>query len=355
MQPIRVLVIDDSAFMRKMLTDILNSDARIEVVGTARNGKDGVKKTKYLSPDVVTMDVNMPVLDGISALDKIMREHPIPVIMLSSRVEDGTEDTIKAMEKGAVDFIMKPSGEISLDIKTIQQEIIAKIIAAKEAKLPLSISNPENKSIERGMRSSSALKRNKGNKTMIAIGTSTGGPRALQKVLTDLPANFSIPILIVQHMPPLFTKSLAKRLHSLSNLNIKEAIHGELIQKGTVYIAPGDYHMVVEPFGKSFAIKLTKEERINNHRPSVDALFTSIAKVRNINKIAVVLTGMGSDGTLGIRKLKKLDDNTTVITESEETAVIYGMPKAAYETGLADVKLPLSQIGHYLSTMNRCD
>jgi two-component system chemotaxis response regulator CheB len=348
MYQVRVLIIDDSAFMRKVLTDILKSDPRIKVVGTARDGRDGLNKIYKWKPHVVTMDVNMPVLDGISALEEIMREQPLPVIMLSNELEDGAKSTLKAMENGAIDFIMKPSGEISLDIHTKRQEIISKVIAAKVAKLP-ALSQKE--STPQGKDSKLTTQKLKNNKSMVAIGTSTGGPKALQRILTDLPKSFHTPILIVQHMPPVFTKSLADRLNRLCHLRVKEAVHGELIQRETVYIAPGDYHMTVTNVGNSYAIKLSKTTPINNHRPSVDILFNSVAKLNNINKIAVILTGMGSDGATGIKNIKKKDKDAIVLTESASTSVIYGMPKAAFETGLVNKVLPVEYIGHFLGTI----
>lgn len=352
MEPIRVLIVDDSAFMRKMLTNILESDPRVQVVGTARNGQEGIKKLKQLHPDVVTMDVNMPIMDGISALKEIMETNPLPVIMLASESGTCTKNTIQAFEYGAVDFIMKPSGEISLDIETKKEEIITKVIAAKEATLtPGTLSEKRaSPSIEHG-RTRQKTSRKPKKQTLIAIGTSTGGPRALQRVLIDLPADFDIPILVVQHMPPTFTKSLADRLNALTNLHVKEATDGEKVEKGKVYIAPGDYHMKVKMNGNNYILKLTKDKPLNNHRPSVDALFYSIAELSEANKIAIVLTGMGSDGSEGLRKIKQEDEDALIIAEAEETSVIYGMPRAARDTGLADKILPLYEIGPFLKSL----
>lgn len=184
---------------------------------------------------------------------------------------------------------------------------------------------------------------------MIGIGTSTGGPRALQQLLTDLPEDFKVPIFIVQHMPPTFTKSLAKRLDALTPFHVKEAEHSEVVQESTVYIAPGDYHMRVEQVGVDYVIKLSKDKPINNHRPSVDALFYSLAELEGIHKIAVILTGMGSDGSNGIRRIKQRDEDAIVIAESEETSIIYGMPKAALNTNLVDKVLPLKKIANFVT------
>ena len=347
MEKVRVLVVDDSAFMRKMITDILKRDERIKVIGTARNGRDGIEKIRSLKPDVVTMDITMPVLDGISALREIMTNMPLPVIMLSSKSGRGMEYTLKAIENGAVDFIMKPSGEISLNIETIQEEIISKVIAAKDAMI--SARHPvKEQSFRTFPQTSIPPRRTAKDYSLIAIGTSTGGPRALQRVITDLPEDFQTPILIVQHMPPHFTRSLAERLNKLTDLHVKEAMDGDCLQARSIYVAPGDFHMVVEERGMEYRIKLTKTPSVNNHRPSVDVLFHSIAMLQNVNKTAVVLTGMGSDGSDGIRQIKKADEQAFIISESEESSVIYGMPKAAYETGLVDQVLPLHKVGRFL-------
>lgn len=354
MEQIHVLVIDDSAFMRKMISDIIESDPRLQVIGTARNGETGIQKMKELSPDVITMDVNMPVMDGIHALQEIMRTNPVPVIMLASQTANVTENTIKAIENGAVDFIMKPSGEISLNIEMIKNEIISKIIAASFARLSTDYKLEKINLVTQQTACFIQPPRTPNKQTIVLLGTSTGGPRALQKVLTSLPKDFNTPFLIVQHMPAGFTKSLAKRLDTLCHFHVKEAEHGETLKRKTVYIAPGDYHMRVKLNGSSeLVIENSKDEPINNHRPSVDALFESVSYLKNVNKVAVILTGMGNDGSKGIKKLKQMDKNCMVISEAKETAIIYGMPKAAYETGAVDHVLPLDQIGELLGRMTQ--
>lgn len=340
MKPVRVLIIEDSAFMRKMITEILMSDERIQVIGTAKNGEDGLRKIKSLSPDVVTIDIEMPVMDGITALENIMKTDPIPVVMLSSLTNKGAEQTILAISMGAVDFITKPSGSISLDIEVMKDEIISKVMMASQAKVKkkpivndpsFQISSPQQYS-----------------ETIVTIGTSTGGPRALQQVLTSLPADFPVPILIVQHMPPNFTKSLADRLNTLCLIKIKEAVHGEVIKKGTAYIAPGDYHMKARKAGMSLAIELTKEPQRNGHRPSVNVLFDSISELKRMNKICVVLTGMGKDGADGIKQIKSLDDEAIVIAESEESSIVYGMPAAAIATEYVNQVVHLNKVGEVI-------
>jgi two-component system, chemotaxis family, protein-glutamate methylesterase/glutaminase len=343
--PIRVIVVDDSAFMRKMIADILESDNRIQVIATARDGADGLKKIKQLSPDVVTLDVEMPVMDGITSLSKIMEEHPLPVVMLSSRTKIGTMNTLQAITNGAVDFITKPSGSISLDIENITQEIISKVVAASQVDVS------ERTVTERAPNVLAPKQLH--TKTMVFIGASTGGPRALQRLILDLPDDFSSPILIVQHMPAGFTKSLAERLNNLSELHIKEATHGEIIKDKTVYIAPGNYHMKIRKVGTSHAIELSQEMERSGHRPAVDVMLESAAKLSKINKIAVILTGMGSDGSKGIECLKNQDPNTIVLAESEESAIINGMPKAAIKTNTVNYIVHLHQMGEMIGALTK--
>ncbi|MEK4801878.1 MULTISPECIES: protein-glutamate methylesterase/protein-glutamine glutaminase [Oceanobacillus] len=345
MEQIRVIVIDDSAFMRKMITDILSSDERIDVISTARNGTDGIKKIEQFSPDVVTMDVQMPIMDGIQTLEVLMEKKPIPVIMLSGETEDNRSRVLEAMAKGAVDFITKPSGPISLNMDSIKNEIISKVVAAA------SIRKIDIKKIEIEKKVPTIEKKpNKyfDKKTVVAIGSSTGGPRALAQVISNLPGNYSFPIFIVQHMPAGFTKSLANRLNMNNDIYVKEAEDGEQVRSKTVYIAPGNQHMRIRKRGEILTIQLSEDSPRNGHRPSVDILFESLAEIEDIAKIAVILTGMGSDGTKGILKLKEVNENTVVIAESEETAIIYGMPKAVVHSKKANFILPINEIGKKL-------
>lgn len=345
MGKIRVLVVDDSAFMRKLITDFLSEGEEIEVIGTARNGQDAVKKVELLNPDVVTMDVEMPIMNGLEALKSIMNHFPRPVIMLSSTTKEGTENTIKSLQYGAFDFIAKPSGAISLDLYKVKEELKEKVTLAKTA----NVSKTANQGIEKNTPikqlgyskidsyrvESPVLFDMSLNKKIVCIGTSTGGPRALQHVLHKLPADINAPIFIVQHMPPGFTQSLANRLNSVSMITVKEAEHGELAQKGIAYIAPGGSHLKVMKSGTSLKIKIDKSEIRSGHRPSVDVLFESISEIQDYSKVAVIMTGMGSDGTEGLKKLK-LTGVVKAIAESEQTAVVYGMPKSALSTQLVD-------------------
>src|SRR5690625_154799 len=336
-EKIRVLVVDDSAFMRKIIGDILESDPRIKVIDKARNGKDALEKIKSLSPDVVTLDIEMPIMDGLTTLEKIMSDSPLPVLMISSSTTEGADKTLQAMSIGAIDFISKPSGPISLDIHKIKDEIIEKVITAAQANV-------------KGKRRKTLLNvvntfKPKHKQTIVAIGASTGGPRALQEILTYFTADFQASFLIVQHMPAGFTRSLAERLNSLTNYLVKEAEHGEIIQPNTAYIAPGDYHMQIKHVGHSCKIQLTRDKPVHKHRPSVDTLFESVAKLQQINKLGIILTGMGRDGAAGVEAIKQKDRHSIIIAESKETAIVYGMPKAAVNTKHVDKIIPLDQIG----------
>ncbi|RSK27046.1 chemotaxis response regulator protein-glutamate methylesterase [Bacillus sp. HMF5848] len=347
---VKVLVVDDSAFMRKMITDFLSNDYRIEAIGTARNGNDAIDKIKQLQPDVVTLDVEMPIMNGLDALKIIMKETPLPVVMLSSTTKEGAENALLAMQLGAIDFIAKPSGPISLDLHKVKEDIIAKVILASTVNLKnVTPQKMEEKTAQTLPSLTSPMKRIRSrqgtsqSKKLIVIGTSTGGPRALQQVLTKIPANIDAPILIVQHMPPGFTKSLATRLDSLSNITIKEAENGEILQKGTAYIAPGGFHLKVKRVGSSLAVLTDQSDIRNGHRPSVDVMFESVSDLNDYEKIAVIMTGMGADGSEGLVKMKQ-GGKVKAIAEAAETCVVFGMPKSAIATQLVDDVVPLDNI-----------
>jgi two-component system, chemotaxis family, protein-glutamate methylesterase/glutaminase len=344
---ISVLIVDDSAFMRKLIKEFLSEDPRITVLDTARNGQEAIEKIIKLEPDVVTMDVEMPVLNGIEAVKTIMKKRPVPVIMLSSTTKAGAENTILAMEAGAIDFIAKPSGAISLDLHKVKTELIEKVITSSKAKLKpvVAARMPMNNRTEQRIE-----KKEKSNLSkLVLIGTSTGGPRALQEVISNLPADIDAPIVVVQHMPPGFTKSLANRLDSLSKVNVKEAEQDESLKKGTVYIAPGGYHLRLrEKLGQAY-LAIDKEPPVGGHRPAVNVLFESAAKLQNYHKVAVIMTGMGSDGTQGIVELKN-SGQTTVIAEAEESCIVYGMPKAAVLTKKVDEVVQLSSIARVIQS-----
>ncbi|WP_163536814.1 chemotaxis response regulator protein-glutamate methylesterase [Gracilibacillus sp. YIM 98692] len=337
-----VLVVDDSAFMRKMISDIINRSNSLEVLDTARNGKDAMEKRKKLRPDVITLDIEMPLIDGIAALQEIMKEDPLPVVMLSSLTKTGADKTIEAMTLGAVDFITKPSGSISLNIRDIESEIIKKVEQAAQVQLP------ETKKNTSWTQVSYSTKKMKGNNSLVAIGSSTGGPRALQNILTSLSKNFSAPIVIVQHMPKGFTKSLAERLNRQSQIEVKEVRNGEMLENGVAYIAEGGKQFqVVEKEGR-FVAQVDKKVPVNGHQPSVDTLFHSISLLTNCHPIAIVLTGMGKDGATGIKQLKRRHPRTLCIAQSKETCVVYGMPQAAEKTSLVDYIIDLDEISQML-------
>ncbi|WP_102028236.1 protein-glutamate methylesterase/protein-glutamine glutaminase [Salirhabdus sp. Marseille-P4669] len=352
----KVLVVDDSAFMRKMITEILESDSALTVVGTARNGQDGLEKANALLPDVITLDVEMPVMNGLETLEAIMQSRPTPVLMLSSITQEGAESTIKALSLGAVDFIPKPSGPISLDIENIKQEMIEKVKHAANANINIVAKDEKkadsSKDVIVNKRIFYPPKPNYDQrKKIVAIGVSTGGPRALQRVLTKLPSPFPAPIVIVQHMPQGFTKSLAERLNKLSKIHVKEAEHGEILQNGTAYIAPGNYHLTLKKVGTAVTVFLDQEKPIGGHRPSVDYLFESLIPLSNYQKTIVVLTGMGSDGTKGLSKVKVADPQSQILAESEESAIVFGMPKSAIQTTFVNHVLHIEKMSEVLTQL----
>ncbi len=343
---IKVLVVDDSAFMRKLVQEFLSEHSQIAVVGTARNGEDALAKVRLLKPDVVTMDVEMPVLTGLEALKQIMKEYPLPVIMLSSTTTKGAENALLAMDYGAVDFVAKPSGTISLDLHLVKEELIQKVLHAAEATLRPNLIKPKIKNLYNSKKEPEITDSKYGgsDQQVVLIGTSTGGPRALQEVLSKLPADLKAPVIIVQHMPPGFTKSLAQRLDQLSALKVKEAEEGDICMNGHAYVAPGDFHVNLNA-GKQLTISLSKEPPVSGHRPSVDFLFDSASHLKGIKKVAVIMTGMGADGSKGLVRLNQTG-SVVSIAESKETCVVYGMPKAAVATGLVTYTEPLNEIAN---------
>lgn len=342
MPRIKVLVVDDSAFMRKIITDILATSSEIEVIGKAKNGQEAIEKVTRLRPDVVTMDMEMPVLDGLQALGYIMSECPTRVIMLTAAESKLGDLTMTAFQYGAVDFIQKPSGSISLDMEKIGEDLIKKVLAAVHVDIHKLVFI-EDKPIKKEKIVPIQKIRTK---KIVIIGTSTGGPRALQQVIPLLPADLRVPVLVVQHMPAGFTKSLAERLNSQSLLRVREAVEGDIIQTGTVLVAPGDFHMIIKQQKINGELRevigLTKGERVQGVRPSIDVLLESVAQIYGQNSIGVILTGMGSDGSNGIKKLKLAGGK--VIAEEESTCVVYGMPRSVIEQKLADYILPIHKI-----------
>ncbi len=339
---IRVLVVDDSPFMRRILTDIIGLSDTMELVGIAKNGQEAIDKVKELRPDVVTLDIEMPVMDGITALKKIMKECPTRVIMLSSLTQEAAKLTVDALELGAIDFIPKPANIFKIDKKAMVDEITEKFIVASKTKLNKSYNVAPvkiNKTKTRQTKSFGDTDINK----IIAIGTSTGGPRALHKVIPEIPADINAGVVVVQHMPPKFTKSLADRLNNVSNLVVKEAEDREFVERGVCYIAPGDRHLLLKKVGKKYQIELSDGELVTGHKPSVDAMFYSIADIGINNVIGVILTGMGADGTKGLKRIKN-EINGYVIAQDEASCVVYGMPKSAVNANVVDRICDLEQV-----------
>jgi len=337
---IKVLIVDDSALIRKILTDLLESDDEISVVGTARNGKEALDKIETLKPDIITLDIEMPLMDGLTTLKHIVSRYKLPVIMISSLTSEGAELTLKALDEGAVDFLSKPTNIFSLSQTDIKNQIIEKIKSGAKSKFFIREPVKKLNKLEETVDRQSEIRGSFDN--IVAIGTSTGGPRALQTLIPELPSNINATIVIVQHMPPKFTKSLADRLNSISNIKIKEAEEGDILLKGHGYIAPGDYHLTVVKESNNLVVRLNQDPQVMGLRPTVDMMMESIANIKGYSKVGVILTGMGSDGTKGIVKMKQSGSYT--IAQNEETSVVFGMPKAAIATNSIDVVLSLDKI-----------
>jgi two-component system, chemotaxis family, protein-glutamate methylesterase/glutaminase len=325
---VRVLVVDDSALMRKLIPQMLEREPSIEVVGTAMDGTFCLKKIEELQPNVITLDLQMPGMNGIDTLKEIMRRNPLPVIVVSSHSTDGASVTFKALGLGAFDFVTKPQ-DASTHMAETASELIAKIKAAANCKVvrPGSVRNVtrvEKISIGKAAPPPSRL---------VAIGISTGGPQALEYLLAQLPADFPGAIVVVQHMPEGFTDMFARRLDELCSLRVKEAQSGDALQAGRVLICPGSRHMKVKRLGMGDIVVLNDDERVNGHRPSVDVLFHSVAEEFGSKACAVLMTGMGDDGAEGLGAIKKAGGMT--IAQNEESCVVFGMPKAAIERGYA--------------------
>ncbi len=351
--PVRVLVVDDSGFFRRRITEILNSDPQLEVIGSAVDGAEAVEKAAALRPDVITMDIEMPVMDGITAVRKIMAARPIPILMFSSLTTDGAKATLDALDAGAVDFLPKRFEDLSKDhdeakrllcmrVRTVGLSRRAKplLAPARPAAEPAPAPRP------RPTPGVAAPRPSTGHIKLVAIGTSTGGPVALQVVLSQLPANFPIPIVLIQHMPASFTPAFAQRLNQTCALQIKEASDGDVLAPGHAYLAPGGMQMLVQRRGADAMLRVVESEPGQTYKPCVDITFSSIAEVYPGNTLAVVLTGMGADGREGARRLKQ--GGSAIWAQDEASCVVYGMPGAVAEAGLAEKILPLLDIGAQL-------
>jgi len=338
----RVLVVDDSGFFRRRVKEILEEDPLLTVIGDAANGQEAIDKAAELKPDVITMDIEMPVMDGIKATQKIMESNPIPIVMFSSLTTEGAKATLDALEAGALDFLPKRFEDISKDRDEAKKLLCQRVraIARKKHTLQRIIPGRTTATITKSATSVAAVKRpavkiNKsGGIDLVAIGTSTGGPLALQNVLVNLPADFSKPIVMIQHMPATFTPAFAKRLDQMCKISVKEAEDGDKLKPGLALLAPGGKQMLIDGRAGNAVVRIIEGEPSLTYKPSVDITFRSINKVYPAKTLAIVLTGMGADGREGARTLKA--QGSEVWAQDEESCVVYGMPAAIVDAGLAD-------------------
>lgn len=373
--PITVLVVDDSGFFRRRVCELLSSDERIKPIGTACNGREAVEKAIELKPDVITMDYEMPVLDGISAVREIMQKAPAPVLMFSSLTHEGARITLGALEAGAIDYLPKNFEDISRRPDELARTLCEKVVAVSRSKRTTRsrvASSMTSGSFE-GVGSATVLSRSRNARPiatgalkqsgspatsvtstrnlskrydLVAIGTSTGGPMALQSVLTQLPDNFPAPLLLVQHMPAAFTGAFAERLNGLCRINVREAQDGDLLKPGVALLAPGGKQMIVDKRGNCVRI-LPGDERLN-YKPCVDVTFGSAAKSLSGNILGIIMTGMGADGREGCRMLR--EKGATIWAQDEDSSVIYGMPMAVAKAGLTHEILSLKDLGQRLAS-----
>ena len=341
MKQVRVLVVDDSALMRKLIPQMLAADESIDVVGTAMDGSFCLKKIEELRPNVVTLDLEMPGMNGIDTLKEIMRRQPVPVIVVSSHSTEGASVTMKALGLGAFDFVTKPK-DASAHMAETARELIAKVKAASECKLKPRITSAPPKPEKQPAPTGAPNK-------IVAVGVSTGGPQALEYVLSQLPGDFPGAITVVQHMPDGFTDMFARRLDEVCPLRVKEAQSGDLLLPGRVLICPGSRHMKVKRLPLGDIVVLSDEPRVNGHRPSVDVLLRSVAEEFHSNAVGVLMTGMGDDGAEGLGAIKK--EGGMTIAQNEESCVVYGMPKAAIERGYAIRVVSLDVMGATLQAL----
>ncbi|HEX3586394.1 MAG TPA: chemotaxis response regulator protein-glutamate methylesterase [Candidatus Angelobacter sp.] len=362
---IRVLVVDDSAFMRKVLQSIIASDPQLEVCGEARDGRDAVTQTEVLKPDVISMDINMPHMDGLQATEIIMSSNPRPILIVSSESKEGADVTLKALELGAIDFVAKPSGGIDLDMSSVKEELCRKlkmsakvrvVRTATRSKLQHEVASslprvePASR-VEASKNGDSALQevraavnaaaKGAGKFPIVVLASSTGGPATLMKFLPSFPKDFPGAVILVQHMPGNFTSQFSTQLAEVSQIRVKEAEAGEIIVPGQLYVCPGSHHLRVSPTGR---ISLDDGPRVSGYRPCADLTFESAAEYAGPMTIGVILTGMGNDGAKGAQTIRSAGGH--VIAQDESTAVIFGMPQEAIKTGAVDQILPMEAIYH---------
>jgi two-component system chemotaxis response regulator CheB len=355
---IKVLIVDDSALIRQMLTQILGQAAGIEVVGSAADPYIAREKIKKLSPDVLTLDVEMPRMDGLTFLSNLMRLRPMPVVMISSLTEKGADTTLQALELGAVDFVAKPKLDLSSGLAEYAQEIVEKVRAAAQARVRAMTHKPrvearrapEKHSADAILQRGAVRRHFKTTDKVIGIGASTGGTEAIKDVISALPADMP-GIVISQHIPEAFSAPFARRVDSISALTVAEAVDGQQIVPGHVYIAPGDHHLIVSRDGARYVCRLNDGPPVNRHRPSVDVMFRSLAENAGPNALAVMLTGMGADGAEGMGEMKQA--GAYGIAQDEKSSVVWGMPGEVVKRGFADEVLALNKIAARLMALVR--
>jgi two-component system, chemotaxis family, protein-glutamate methylesterase/glutaminase len=362
---IRVLIVDDSAFMRKVLQGIIAADPQFEVCGEARDGRDAVTQTEVLKPDVISMDINMPHMDGLQATEIIMSSNPRPILIVSSESKEGAEVTLKSLELGAIDFVAKPSGGIDLDMSSVKEELCRKLKMAANVRVvrtatrsklqqEIASSSPRVEPVSRAEISkngdtgfqdvraaANAAAKSAGKFPIIVLASSTGGPATLMKFIPFFPKDFPGAVILVQHMPGNFTSQFSAQLAEASQIKVKEAEAGEIIVPGQLYVCPGSHHLRVSPTGR---ISLDDGPRIGGYRPCADLTFESAAEYAGPMTIGVILTGMGNDGSKGVQIIRSVGGH--VIAQDESTAVIFGMPQEAIKTGAVDRVLPMEAIYH---------
>jgi len=346
MATIKVLIVDDSALVRKLLTEILSSDPKIEVVGAAADPYIARDKIKELNPDVLTLDVEMPKMDGITFLGNLMRLHPMPVVMVSTLTEQGADVTLSALELGAIDIVAKPKIDLSNTLQSYSEEIISKVKTAAVANVRALARNTEKMKVDKKLSADAIMAKEKAcnyatTEKLIAIGASTGGTEAIKDVLIDLPAD-TPGIVITQHIPEAFSASFAQRMNSMSQMVVCEATDGQQVLSGHVYIAPGSHHLVIKRNGARYVCHLNDGPPVNRHKPSVDVLFRSVAQCAGQNAVGVILTGMGDDGARGL--LEMHDAGAPTIAQDEKSSVVWGMPGESVKLGGVDHIVPLKEV-----------
>lgn len=361
MSKIKVLIIDDSALVRQVMTEILNADSAIEVIGTAQDPFDAREKIKKLKPDVLTLDVEMPKMDGITFLANLMRLHPLPVVMVSTLTEKGADITFEALELGAIDFVSKPKIDVTEGLNEYAAEICEKVKTASAVNVAkmsdrrakkVTSAAPDSSGVSPKLSADAVLDKRTAPKTklkttekIIALGASTGGTEAIKEVLMSMPAS-SPGIVISQHIPEAFSKPFAVRMDKNSAMTVYEAVDGQQILPGHVYIAPGNRHLIVERSGARYICRLNDGPPVNRHKPSVDVMFRSVAQNVGPNAIGVILTGMGDDGAKGLKEM--LENGATTLVQDEKSSVVWGMPGEAFKIGAAQDQYPLEKIAKEL-------